>query len=148
MRVMRLADPDTAQLILGNLTEQLEQLQLGAAGARILSGREEAVRGWVTALQLTVPVSSAEHARHEETDQEITVAGVTYSLHSQSNLCYGQAEALNRHRAALLLDHYRQHGSSFGNLTSVAVPDPCLPAGAVLAAAPLAVPFVPATASY
>ena len=155
MRVMRLADPDTAQLILGNLTEQLEQLQLGAAGARILSGREEAVRGWVTALQLTggavgaldwggasaqltVPVSSAEHARHEETDQEITVAGVTYSLHSQSNLCYGQAEALNRHRAALLLDHYRQHGSSFGNLTSVAVPDPCLPAGAVLAAAPLA----------
>lgn len=191
MRVMRLADPDTAQLILGNLTEQLEQLQLGAAGARILSGREEAVRGWVTALQLTggavgaldwggasaqltVPVSSAEHARHEETDQEITVAGVTYSLHSQSNLCYGQAEALNRHRAALLLDHYRQHGSSFGNLTSVAVPDPCLPAGAVLAAAPLAqlfsspctqlrdsalmrsilaagnlaVSFVPATASY
>ena len=191
MRVMRLADPDTAQLILGNLTEQLEQLQLGAAGARILGGREKAVRGWVTALQLTgdavgaldwdgasaqltVPVSSAEHEHHEETDQEITVAGVTYSLHSQSNLCYGQAEALNRHRAALLLDHYRQHGSSFGILTSVAVADPCLPPGAVVAAAPLAqlfsspctqlrdsalmrsilaagnlsVSFVPATASY
>ena len=62
MRVMRLADPDVAQQILTSLTRALSSLGGGVMQpprVRILSGLEEALSGWVTAIQLSGGVVGA-----------------------------------------------------------------------------------------
>jgi len=51
-------------------------------------------------------------------------------VHSQSNLCYGQAEARNRHRAGLVYNWIKQNPSVISNWTGVSpilLTDPCLP---------------------
>ena len=155
MRVMRLADPDVAQKILTSLAQALSSLGGGMMQpprVRILSGLEEALSGWVTAIQLsgcvvgaldwggasaqiTVPSRESE----DPNVHRLEVVGENYTVHSQSNLCYGQAEARNRHRAALVLNWIsRQKPGVTGNFTSVRLRDPCLPSAALTPELPLA----------
>jgi len=152
MRVMHLADPDVAQQILTSLDKALSSLGGGVmqTRVRILSGLEEALSGWVTAIQLSGGVvgaldwggASAQITfpviESEDTNiQWIKVAGENYTVHSQSNLCYGQAEAGNRHRAALVYNWLRQDPGVATNMTSVRLRDPCLPGEAVSSELPL-----------
>ena len=133
MRVMRLADPDVAEQILTSLNKALSSLGGGEMQTRvhILSGLEEALSGWVTAIQLSKGVVGAldwggasaqiTFPARESRDtniQRLEVAGENYTVHSQSNLCYGQAEAGNRHRAALVLNWLRQDPIEDSNMTT------------------------------
>ena len=152
MRVMRLADPDVAEQILTSLNKALSSLGGGEMQTRvhILSGLEEALSGWVTAIQLSKGVVGAldwggasaqiTFPARESQDtniQRLEVAGENYTVHSQSNLCYGQAEAGNRHRAALVLNWLRQDPEVDSNMTTVRLRDPCLPDEAVSPGVPL-----------
>ena len=146
MRVMRLADPDVAQQILTSLARALSSLGGGVMQpprVRILSGLEEALSGWVTVIklsggvvgaldwggasaQITVPSTESE----DSNVHRLEVAGVDYAVHSQSNLCYGQAEAHNRHRARLALAWIsRQKPGVNGKRLHIVLRDPCLPSG-------------------
>ena len=145
MRVIRLADPGVAQQILVSLEEALSSLGGGVMQprVRILSGLEEALSGWVTAIQLSGGVvgaldwggASAQITFPSREGQDpnihgIQVAGENYTVHSQSNLCYGQAEARNRHRAALVYNWIRQNPGVISNWTGISpilLTDPCLP---------------------
>jgi len=152
MRVLNLSIPDTTRQILNNLTLSLEMVSLGMeSGAEILSGEEEGVDGWVTAnylegglvggtedmmgaldwggasSQITRSVDS-----RDKVDRRITLYGQDYNLLARSHLCYGQAEGLKRHKAALVYRLYKK----LGNLT-MNVPDPCLPQGAITMPIPI-----------
>ena len=152
MRVMRLADPDVAEQILTSLNKALSSLGGGEMQTRvhILSGLEEALSGWVTAIQLSKGVVGAldwggasaqitfpSREIQDTNIQRLEVAGENYTVHSQSNLCYGQAEAGNRHRAALVLNWLRQDPIEDSNMTTVRLRDPCLPDEAVSPGVPL-----------
>ena len=53
MRVLNLSTPDSTRQILDNVTKELEVVSMGMKyDARILSGEEEGVDGWVTANYL------------------------------------------------------------------------------------------------
>ena len=145
MRVIRLADPGVAQQILVSLEEALSSLGGGVMQprVRILSGLEEALSGWVTAIQLSGGVvgaldwggASAQITFPSRESQDpnihgIQVAGENYTVHSQSNLCYGQAEARNRHRAGLVYNWIKQNPGVISNWTGISpilLTDPCLP---------------------
>ena len=160
MRVMQLADPGVAKMILTSLEEALRSLGGGVMApprVRILSGLEEALSGWVTAIrlsggevgaldwggasaQITFPSNESRNIDHYI--QRLQVAGDNYTVHSQSNLCYGQAEARNRHRAALVYHWIEaQNPDVRRNLTRVSfgliLRDPCLPKGRVTPQLPL-----------
>merc|ERR1719312_1689396 len=144
MRVIRLADPDVAEQILVSLEEALRSLGGGVMQqprVHILSGLEEALSGWVTAIQLSGGLVGAldwggasaqiTFPARESQDPDIhgvQVAEENYTVHSQSNLCYGQAEARNRHRAALVYNIIKQNPGAISNWTTkIPVRDPCLP---------------------
>jgi len=61
----------------------------------------------------------------------VEVAGTEYPLMARSHLCYGQAEALARHRAGLVFGAYLAANRSLA--APIALEDPCLPAKASLA---------------
>lgn len=146
MRVIRLSQPEVATQILANLTQQLTMVGGGmTAGAMILSGHEEAVRGWMTAWQLSdnlvgaldwggasAQITVPEHHDSMDGDQ---VSGD--NVRGQSNLCYGQQEALNRHRAALVYAQYRHGHMDLDSDQLHNVSDSCLPSSAVTAAVPI-----------
>merc|ERR1719312_766200 len=144
MRVIRLADPDVAEQILVSLEEALSSLGGGVMQqprVHILSGLEEALSGWVTAIQLSggvvgaldwggasAQITSPARASQDPDIHGVQVAGENYTVHSQSNLCYGQAEARNRHRAALVYNMIKQNPGAISNWTTkIPVRDPCLP---------------------
>jgi len=147
MRVLNLAIPDTAQQILGNLTRELGLVSLGMkSGARILGGEEEGVDGWVTANYLKGGLGEKEQMgaldwggassqitrvveEQSQANKKLALYGKKYNLLARSNLCYGQAEALNRHRASLVYSMYNEQGLVHQNQTDIFVPDPCLPQG-------------------
>jgi len=147
MRLLQLSQPAIAQQILANLS-----LALGGAGrgleanAIVLGGTEEGRAGWLTAAklskgrvgaldwggasaQLTRPAATA--APDSRLDQ--------LPLYSRSHMCYGQAEARARHRAALA-------STAMLNMTSatevIMVEDPCLPPDATTTAVPAASLFL------
>jgi len=152
MRVLNLSIPGTTRQILDNLTKELEVVSMGMrSGAKILSGEEEGMDGWVTANYLEGGLVGGEEdmmgaldwggASSQITrmvddgarvDRRITLYGQEYNLLARSHLCYGQAEALKRHKAGLVYKSYKEHG----NLT-LTVPDPCLPEGALIESVPL-----------
>jgi len=145
MRVLSLATPKTANQILGNLTRELENISRGMkTEVRILSGVEEAVDGWVTSNYLSGGLeyeseqsgaldwggASSQITRVAEDNKDVTknvtLYGKNYKLMARSNICYGQAEALSRHKAILVYMYYKLHG----NVTEKAeIVDPCLPSG-------------------
>ena len=160
MRVMRLADPAVAQQILDSLGQALGSLGGGVMQpprVRILSGLEEALSGWVTAIQLSggvvgaldwggasaqITVPSTESLDTHPNIWSLQVGEENYTVHSQSNLCYGQAEARNRHRAALVFSWIiSQDPAEPDNGSTVSLSDPCLPVGTVTPAVPLATIF-------
>jgi len=139
MRVIRLSDPEVAQQILGNLTQQLNLVGRGEmrSEARIMSGETEAVSSWVTAMLLSDNLvaaldwggASAQVNVPGVGGSEVTVEGDTYTVYSRSNLCYGQAESRKRHLANLAYQKLKDE--DFDTVVSYNVTDPCLPAGAV-----------------
>jgi len=150
MRVLKLSIPETAKQILGNLTRELDLVSRGmTAGASILGGEEEGVDGWVTANYLGGGLrdgeligaldwggASAQITRvvEEESDsnRNLTLYGREYQLLARTNLCYGQAEALARHRAGLVYSRYREQRELLDGEGDVVVEDACLPQGAVI----------------
>jgi len=154
MRVLDLASPETAKEILGNLTQELKSVSRNmVAGARILSGEEEGLDGWVTANYLGGGLkigeqmgaldwggASAQITRVEKEQlsgsRNISLYGKQYPLMARSNLCYGQAEALARHRAGLVYTLYINQSKLMDDEGKVDVEDPCLPQGAVIAPIP------------
>jgi len=152
MRVLNLSSPDSARQILDNVSKELEVVSMGMkSDARILSGEEEGVDGWVTANYLGGGLlgdekdmlgaldwggASCQITRMVDDggvgDRRITLYGQDYNLLTRSHLCYGQAEAHYRHKAGLVYRLYKEHGS-----LTTRVPDPCLPEGAVVDTIPL-----------
>jgi len=152
MRVLNLSIPETTREILDSLAKELDVVSMGMkSGARILSGEEEGVDGWVTANYLDGGLvggkedmmgaldwggASSQITRMvddgDKGDRKITLYGQDYHLLARSHLCYGQAEAHRRHKAALVYRLYKEHG----NLT-MTVHDPCLPEGAGIEPIPL-----------
>jgi len=151
MRVLNLSTPDSTRQILDNVTKELEVVSMGMkSDARILSGEEEGVDGWVTANYLDGGLvgdekdmigaldwggASSQITRMVDVgdgDRRITLYGQDYKLLTRSNLCYGQAEALNRHKAGLVYRLYKESGTLMTK-----VPDPCLPRGALVDTIPL-----------
>jgi len=152
MRVLNLSVPETTRQILDNLTDSLETVSLGMkSGAKILSGEEEGIDGWVTANYLEGSLgigtedtmgaldwggASSQITRILDNSKEVTsriaLYGQEYDLFARSHLCYGQAEALKRHKALLVYRLYKE----LGNFT-MNVPDPCLPQGAVVMPLPI-----------
>ena len=152
MRLLNLSNPDSTKQILDNVTRELEEMSMGMmSDARILTGEEEGVDGWVTVNYLNGGLvdgegnmmgaldwggASSQISRMVDDgnkgDRRITLYGQDYELLTRSHLCYGQAEALNRHKAGLVYRLYKEHG----NLT-MKVPDPCLPQGALGETIPL-----------
>jgi len=65
------------------------------------------------------------------TSRNITLNGKQYHLLARTNLCYGQAEALARHRAGLVYSFYNNHSHLEVDDGEIDVVDPCLPQGAV-----------------
>jgi len=145
MRVLSLATPHTAHQILGNLTRELEKISRGMnTEVRILSGVEEAVDGWVTSNYLSGGLdyeseqsgaldwggASSQITRvvedNKDVTKNVTLYGKNYKLMARSNICYGQAEALSRHKAILVYMYYKLHGNVTENAEIV---DPCLPSG-------------------
>jgi len=180
LRVLRLATPQLASQILGNITAALSSVASGMkTSARILPGLEEAQDGWVTAnylagsfevgnkvgtevgnmvgnmvgndvgnevgnketqprgaldwggasAQVTALAPStnwtSKDALEEEANKALVIEGITYDLFLSSHLCYGQAEAVKRHRAELVYQLYLDAGHSLP--TPLQVSDPCLP---------------------
>jgi len=152
MRLLNLSFPVSTKQILDNVTRELEEVSMGmTSDARILSGEEEGVDAWVTVNYLNGGLvdgkgnmmgaldwggASSQITRMvddgDKGDRRITLYGQDYELLTRSHLCYGQAEALNRHKAGLVYKLYKEHG----NLT-MKVPDPCLPQGALAETIPL-----------
>jgi len=64
-----------------------------------------------------VPVSEA--------NKNVTLYGSTYHISTMSHLCYGQKEALYRHRALLVFEAYLNKNKTF----PFKVIDPCAPSG-------------------
>jgi len=156
LRVLRLATPELASQILGNITAALSSVASGMkTSARILPGLEEARDGWVTAnylagslgvdnkqmqprgaldwggasAQVTALAPSNNWMSKDHSEEEATKAlvidGETYDLALSSHLCYGQAEAVTRHRAELVYQLYLDAGHSLPDPLQVS--DPCLP---------------------
>jgi len=149
MRVLNLSIPETAHQILGNLTRELELVSMGMeSGAKILGGQEEGVDGWVTANYLKGGIGGEEEmmgaldwggassqitrmvGEKSQADRNLTLYGKEFNLLARSNLCYGQAEALNRHKAGLVYNMYMQ-GKQLEQSPNhtLLVTDPCLPQG-------------------
>jgi len=156
LRVLRLATPQLASQILGNITAALSSVASGMkTSARILPGLEEARDGWVTAnylagvlgvdnkqiqprgaldwggasAQVTALAPSntwmSKNILEEEAIKAPVIDGITYDLVLSSHLCYGQAEAVKRHRAELVYQLYLDAGHSLPSPLQVS--DPCLP---------------------
>ena len=152
MRVLNLSSPDSARQILDKVSMELEVVSMGMkSDARILSGEEEGVDGWVSANYLGGGLvgdekdmlgaldwggASCQITRMVDDggvgDSRITLYGQDYNLLTRSHLCYGQAEVHYRHKAGLVYRLYKEHGS-----LTTEVPDPCLPEGAVVDTIPL-----------
>jgi len=66
-----------------------------------------------------------------EEDSRVEVAGTQYPLMARSHLCYGQAEAVARHRAGLVYSAFLAANRSLA--APLALEDPCLPHKASLA---------------
>jgi len=150
MRTLSLHSPSLAQQVLGNLSAGLEAAatahQLTSLGAKVLTGEQEAQDGWVTANYLARTLrpraatlgaldwggasSQVTFLSSNPALAPLHLNHSTFRVEARSNLCYGQAEALRRHRFSLLHHHY----AALLNTTSkeVEVPDPCLPQGARL----------------
>jgi len=162
LRVLRLASPQLASQILGNITAALSSAAPGMkTSARILLGQEEAEDGWVTANYLNgslgldgddiiLPKGALDWggassqitalaptsgfplaiALEEREFKTVEVDGIAYDVVSTSHLCYGQAEAVNRHRADLVYQLYLDAGHTLPS--PIKVSDPCLPREASL----------------
>jgi len=156
LRVLRLATPQLASQILGNITAALSSVASGMkTTARILPGLEEARDGWVTANYLAGSLGSdnnqmqpkgaldwggasaqvtalapsnnwmSKGAPEEQAIEALVLDGTRYDLVLSSHLCYGQAEAVKRHRAELVYQLYLDAGHSLPSPLQVS--DPCLP---------------------
>ena len=117
------------------------------AQAEILDGLEEGQDGWVTAnylrgglagrggLQGALDWGGASAqitvTREEQEDVVLELFGDRFPLLSRSHLCYGQSEAINRHRASLLYQLFQASNSSLPpTALTLTLKDPCLPEGA------------------
>jgi len=150
MRILSLAQPTVALQIKQQLASSLEGAAHGMKTAvSVLDPMEEAEDGWVTANYLAgglntgreVPqvqgaldwggassqISTVKGSGDEPGNRWLHLFGREFELQSKSHLCYGQAEAVNRHRANLV---YKEYLTSNRTLTSpLQVFDPCLPPG-------------------
>jgi hypothetical protein len=169
MRTLRLVDRLGAGWIMGNLTAALNRLVGQPTRADIVSGQMEGLTGWICTNYLEGKLGdfnvdpSLFHARSSRTlaaldwggasaqitsevspvdaTHNITLYGRTYHLRTLSHLCYGQKEALYRHRTALFHDEYTKNRSVRSMLKSkpqnvksnttkqVRIEDPCAPLG-------------------
>ena len=100
-----------------------------------MSGDEEAIFGWISALNLENGQSlgsldmggaSAQKVNACQKDQNCSLFQLfdeDFSVSSSSALCYGLEEAIKRFVAALIYDSYHS-GKTLENLT---ISNPCLP---------------------
>ena len=160
MRILRLTDPEITHQILGNLTRELERISGGMSSqVRILSGLEEGVDGWMTINYLKN--SSAEEPtvgaldwggassqitwvvenESASSNYNISFDERNFRLFSKSNLCYGQSEALKRHRALLIFKRLRM-STTLNQTEAFVVEDPCLPVGSSIDPVPASELFV------
>lgn len=148
MRILMLAQPLLAHQILANLTLALQSAATGyglQAGAGVLTGLQEAQDGWVTANYLTKSLDGADHTlgaldwggassqistsvAKDPTLPPLHLNGSDYLLGARSDLCYGQSEALGRHRSLLLHTHFTSNNRSLHTTQTIKIHDPCLPA--------------------
>jgi len=156
MRVLRLKDPEVTQQIIGNLSAELKRVSGSLTSEiRILDGIEEGINGWVTVNYLKefksngdigaldwggassqITRSSPNSSGIFGQNKKVTVGGISYQLFSKSNLCYGQFEALKRHKALLAYKLLKNNSSDSHGLT-VNVEDPCLPKDAKVEPVPV-----------
>jgi len=153
MRILSLAQPTVAVQIKQNLASSLEGAAHGMkTEVAVLDPMEEAEDGWVTANYLagglgtgreagkvqgaldwggaSSQISTVKGSGEKPGNRWLHLFGTEFELQSKSHLCYGQAEAVNRHRANLV---YKEYLASNRTLTSpLQVFDPCLPPGSSL----------------
>jgi len=64
--------------------------------------------------------------------RNISLYGKQYHLVANTNLCYGQSEALARHKAGLVFSFYNNQSLLVVGEEDIDIVDPCLPKGAVI----------------
>ncbi|XP_023332999.1 ectonucleoside triphosphate diphosphohydrolase 8 isoform X3 [Eurytemora carolleeae] len=156
MRTLRLVDPYTTSWIMGNLTRALDRLTGHNTDSSVVTGEMEGLTGWISTNYLEGQLgdfsikSSMLAARgpstlgaldwggasaqittevaKEDATHNITLYGKNYNLRTLSHLCFGQKEALYRHRSALVEEYYKNSSTLPSRLE-----DPCAPLGSVVA---------------
>uniref|UniRef100_A0A8C9P6K0 Ectonucleoside triphosphate diphosphohydrolase 2 n=1 Tax=Spermophilus dauricus TaxID=99837 RepID=A0A8C9P6K0_SPEDA len=118
---MRLLNPEASATVLAAVTRTLTQYPFDFRGARILSGQDEGVFGWVTANYLLenfikgtlgamdlggastqITFETAIPAEDPANEVQLRLYGQHYRVYTHSFLCYGRDQVLQRLLASAL----------------------------------------------
>ncbi|XP_019496267.1 PREDICTED: ectonucleoside triphosphate diphosphohydrolase 2-like isoform X2 [Hipposideros armiger] len=116
MRLLNLTSPEASASVLAAVTRKLSQYPFDFRGARILSGQEEGVFGWVTANYLLenfikITFETASPAEDPSNEVQLRLYGQHYRVYTHSFLCYGRDQVLQRLLASVLQAHKQTHSS-------------------------------------
>ncbi|XP_009004176.1 ectonucleoside triphosphate diphosphohydrolase 2 isoform X2 [Callithrix jacchus] len=110
MRLLNLTNPEASASVLAAVTHTLTQYPFDFRGARILSGQDEGVFGWVTANYLLenfikITFETTGPAEDSANEVQLRLYGQSYRVYTHSFLCYGRDQVLWRLLASALQTH-------------------------------------------
>ena len=139
LRLLNLTNPNAVKNILNKTEDTITNFanwQMVPNSVRVLSGAEEAIFGWISALNLengqsfgSLDMGGASAQKVNSCQKDLQNCSIyqlfdeDFSVSSSSALCYGLEEAIKRFVAALIYDSYRSR-KTLENLTIL---NPCLP---------------------